>query len=150
MKAINLKFGTEKTLSADGFTQSDLRVQVEKALKAVNGRAEGHTYTTIFEINDLVKAAEARLAALDLPKPQRVGAIFYSTSGTDVPSAYKYSRAATEVRLERRASGWFLVAITSATIYKEGGKDKMVLTKTQADEAVKRFTARSFVVTQAL
>lgn len=146
MKAINLKFGAEKPLSNDGLQHTALRVQVEKALKDVNGRAEGHTYTTIHDINDLVKDAESRLNALDLPKPQRVGAFFYSTSGADVPSAYKYSRAATRVGLERRASGWFLVSISADTIYKEGGKNNLMLTKAQAEEAVKRFTDRSFWV----
>ena len=109
---------------------------IESALAAVNGKAHEHCYTGYADIQMLTESYEAGLETLGIAKARRAGAVVTSTSGDSVPSAYKYSRVATTVRLERRATGWFLTQVSSAMIRKEGGKSRLTLTPEQDEEAV--------------
>ena len=141
MKPINIKFGEEKISHAASGLPTDLAKKVEAALYAANGKANSHTYTNAYEIFDLAKTAEKRLADLCIPKSERPGAKFYSTSGGAVPNAYKYGRKATAVCLERRSTGWVLLEAAVVFIYKDAGRDVLALTKTQDEIAVAKFRA---------
>jgi len=81
---------------------------IEAALKAANGRATAHTFTSSADITDLARTAEAKLEALGVPKAMRAGAAMMATSGSKLPRAYKYTAHATIVRLIRRGAGWYL------------------------------------------
>jgi len=85
------------------------RNKIHDALLAVNGRARDHTYTTWYEIACLAEEAETQLESLGIPKGSRRGAIYVSTSGKKLPSAYKYSVCRTQVRLIRQSKGWALL-----------------------------------------
>ncbi|MEI6793897.1 MAG: hypothetical protein WCL05_01510 [Verrucomicrobiota bacterium] len=117
------------------------KAAIEAALKAVNGRAESHAYTTWGELAGLATDAETRLAAL-LAKKDWQGARLTATSGDKVPSAYKYSRSATHVEIERGASAWFLTYVSAGRIYASGGGAHLTLTAAQDAEAVTRLRAR--------
>lgn len=106
------------------------------ALAAVNGKAAEHCYTTADEIEALAKSAENKLERLGLPKAERPGAKVFATSGATVASAYKYGRKATYVVIERKGAGWYLTAVASSNIFKEGGATRMLLTKAQDERAV--------------
>ena len=118
---------------------------IEAALKAVNGRAESHAYSLFSEIEALAETAEARLEALGLPKSRRAGAQWAEISGAAVSNSYAkkaFHRAATSVRLIRRASGWYLQSASATTIGAGGGgKGSLVLTAEQDAEAVRRLRA---------
>jgi hypothetical protein len=118
---------------------------IEAALKNANGRAEAHAYTAFAEIEALAETAESKLESLGLPKAQRAGAVWVETSGGAVANAYAkkgFSRSATSARLERRASGWYLVSAAAATIYASGGGNGLlILTAKQDAEAVRRLRA---------
>ena len=67
---------------------------IEAALAEVNGRAGAHAYTSFSEIEQLAKAAEARLSALGILKKNAQGARWTETSGSEVSNAYaKKSRS---------------------------------------------------------
>ncbi|CAB4147437.1 hypothetical protein UFOVP1017_28 [uncultured Caudovirales phage] len=106
-----------------------------KPLLAAHPRATAHT-ATVKDLRDQALAAEAHLAALGIPKKDRAGAARVFVSGQPVPNAYKYSRTASDVRLERGASDWFLVHVAAVTIYQSGGVERTVLTPRQCDLAV--------------
>ena len=110
--------------------------KIVAALAAVNGRATAHAYTEYHEIARAAEAAERRLEGLGIQKAARAGAVLWSVSGHSVPSAYKYSRQATGVRLERRATGWFFASASPVTIWKEGGASDLLLTEEQDARAV--------------
>ena len=122
MKALNI---TEKNKSA-----------IEATLKDCNGKATAHSYTEFGEIEYCALQAEEKVVALVGAKDRAVGAVFYSQSGGSVANAYKYSREGTEVRLERRSTGWFLTEVTRKAIYKDGGKDLLFLTPDQDEAAI--------------
>ena len=127
---------------------------IEAALKAVNGKAEAHAYTTFGEIDSLAAAAEAKLEALGLPKSShRCGALWTETSGSAVSNSYAkkaFGRAATRVRLQRRPSGWYLVGAVATTIGASGGgKGELILSAEQDAEAVRRLRAGYYVVRAA-
>ena len=133
MKAINVKFGHEPSANPNGQTKLDAAVGI--ALEAVNGKANQHTFTNLYEINEIVRCAEEKLENLGIAKKDRPGAKVYATSGGAVPKNYKYKRVATDVTLERRASGWFLIRIESTHVYELGGGDDL-LSLTAAQDAI--------------
>jgi len=109
---------------------------INAALKAVNGKATIHTFTHAWEIAGLVNAADAELARIQLPKTMHVGAKYHAVSGDKVSNSYAKkagTRIATNVRLERRSTGWFLVGIEADEVWQQGG------TEAQRDEAIARF-----------
>ncbi len=114
------------------------------ALKAVNGRAEYHAFTTFAEVEGLVATAESRLAKTLLPKADHKGSRLIAISGVAVSKAYAKkgrTRAATTVELERRSTGWFITAIAPATVGQSGGNLRLVLTPAQKEASLARFAA---------
>ena len=107
---------------------------VQDMLDRVNGRATTHCYTLAAQIYDLAEAAEAQLNNLGIAKTRRAGASYAATSGSALPSSYKYSAKATSVRLIRRAAGWYL-ADCSATEIRPGSPPSQWLTLTADQDA---------------
>ena len=107
---------------------------VQDMLDRVNGRATTHCYTLAAQIYDLAEAAEAQLGNLGIAKTRRAGASYAATSGSALPSSYKYSAKATWVKLHRRASGWYL-ADCSATEIRPGSPPSRWLTLTAEQDA---------------
>lgn len=116
-------------------------------LKEANGKAEAHAYTTYSEIEQLAEMAEMRATSLLGAKSRTPGAVAVSVSGESVAKSYRGTRNGTLVRLERRASGWFLTEARSVEIYTEGGKDmRMLLTKEQDAQAIANLRTRYAVL----
>ena len=113
---------------------------LHKPLLAVHPRATAHI-ATVKDLRDQALAAEAHLAALGIAKKDRAGAARVFVSGQPVPNGYKYSRTASDIRLERGASDWFLVHVAAVTIYQSGGVERTVLTPQQRDLAVAHLCA---------
>jgi hypothetical protein len=105
-------------------------------LAAVNGKSTAHTFTTYAEIEQIAAQAEKQVVDLVGSQKAAVGAQLKATSGEKVPNAYKYSRDGTQVTIERRASGWFLVDARHATLYASGGASKLTLTAEQDARAI--------------
>jgi hypothetical protein len=127
---------------------------IESALRAVNGKASAHGYTTATEIGYLADTAEFRLEQLGLPKNQRAGAVSVATSGDRVSNSYarkNFFRIATRVVLERRSTGWSLIDVRRTQIGQQGGGDAtLVLTEAQSEEAVRRFRSQYGVASKAV
>ena len=115
--------------------------KINAALCAVNKNASAHCYTSASEIIALAESAEKRLGALGIAKKFRSGAVVRSTSGEGVPRAYKYSRNATEVRIVRFSTAWFLVLVAADTVYESGGSTSLRLTDAQDKIAVANLRA---------
>jgi len=111
-------------------TQSNSK-KIELALANENGKSTAHTYTQFVQIEALIVDAETRLVNLLGAKKNFAGALFDATSGYAVGNAYKYSRIGTQVTLTRKLTGWFLTAVVSTKVYKEGGKKTLRLTAPQ-------------------
>jgi hypothetical protein len=125
--------------------------KIEAALAAVNGRATSHTFTTYAAIEQVATILESKLDRLGIAKKYRAGASGTATSGDSVAKAYRHARNVTDIRLERRSSAWFLVAIGEATAYAEGSLPRLALTKAQDALAVANLRdAYSIKVPQAV
>ena len=111
-------------------TQSNTH-KIETALREINLKSTAHTYTQFDQIEELIVDAEKRLTNLIGAKKHFPKAIFDATSGAAVANAYKYSRDATCVTLTRKSSDWYLTAVVSTKIYKDGGKKTLRLTAAQ-------------------
>ena len=105
--------------------------KIEAVLREINLKSTAHTYTQFVQIEALIVDAETRLVNLLGAKKYFVGARFNATSGYAVGNAYKYSRDATSVTLTRKSSDWYLTAVVSTIVYKEGGKKCLRLTAAQ-------------------
>ncbi len=116
---------------------------VESTLLAVNGKARAHAYTEFSEIEALASRAEKRLESLGIAKTRRAGAVWHDTSAAAMPNAYNKKcrvRKATLVRLERRATGWFLTDARSVEVWQQGGgPGRLAITKAQEAEAIAAF-----------
>ena len=112
------------------------------ALAAVNGAASAHTAAP-WDVAQQATAAEAHLAALGIAKKDRSGAVRDYVSGERVSNAYSKKnwsgRAATRVRLQRGASGWFVTEVERVTIGQAGGWVLTRLTPNQYDLALRVF-----------
>jgi len=105
--------------------------KIEAVLREVNQKSTAHTYTSFDQIEALVEDAESRLTNLLKAKKHFVGARFDAASGFAVGNSYKYSRIGTQVTLTRKPTGWYLTAVASTIVYKEGGKKCLRLTEAQ-------------------
>ena len=123
----------------------DNRTAIVAALQKANGIAVAHTMRTYAAVEQLANDAEARLIDLVGTRVRAVGAQLRYTSGNPVANSYGYSRRATKIVLERRASGWYVTSIKCADVNPgDGGDAQLGLTPAQAVSAValarKKFT----------
>lgn len=109
---------------------------IEAALREVNGRDGNAKFMTYRQIAHRAECAEAKLDGLGLLKRSRPGARMKAISGDRVCQSYSYTRPATEAVLERRGSGWYLVALARASVYTQGGSNFLALTAEQDAEVV--------------
>jgi hypothetical protein len=110
---------------------------IEAALKAVNGKAEAHTYTSAYSIFAMADRFDARLDKLGLPKGMRSGARYISQSGSILPAAYKNTAITTRVVIERRSNAFWLIAIEPDRLYpKSKPFVGMILTEAQDAKAI--------------
>ena len=114
---------------------------IKAALAAANGSATAHTFTDLEDVYCAADVAEAQLIKL-VSKKLASGAVYTSQSGGALPNAYKHSRKVTTIRIQRRSSDWWLVAVVCHDAYKEAGKSRLTLTQSQRDFAVSRFCAQ--------
>ena len=119
---------------------------ITAALSDSNGTAMAHTYTEFWDISRIAGAAEAACRDI-LNVKDIVGAKWSETSGDRCPNSYKHKRRATTVTIERRKSGWFLIAISVTEVWQEGGgPGRIILTPAQDEAARARFATRYSVV----
>lgn len=125
------------------------RDRIKQELDAANGSATEHVFFTS-QIFKLAEKAEAEILRYVLKK-EAPGARFQAVSGVPVSKAYSYVRAATEVVLERRPTGWFVVEIRSRKIWpNQGGETELQLTREQDIVAVSNFRARYSVLPEPI
>jgi len=120
----------------------DNAVAIEAALHKANGAALTHTFNCYSDIEAEADLASSRLGELGLPVKLWKGARFRTWSGGRVAKSYKYSRQATMVTLERRATGWFLVDVQQTAVWEKPPEPQLCVTRYQADEAQRRFAER--------
>lgn len=117
--------------------------KIEAALLAVNDKAVEHTYTCYADILGVVAEAAAKLSAI-LPAKNFPGAKAYAESGGSVAKAYKYARRTTAIKIERGATGWFLIEIAESGAHEKADKLRLILTEEQKALAVSLFEAKLF------
>lgn len=108
--------------------------KIENLLNEINGRATAHTYTGYTQIENMANAAEKKLSELLLKKDFQ-GATWSETSGDKVANCYKGSRIATNVKLQRGSSAWFLVSVSGRTVWNEGGGESCLTLTAEQDAA---------------
>ena len=86
--------------------------RIEAALKAVNGKADRHTFTDAIDIARAATEAEQRLDEIGILKADRPGTFASVWSGYDLPNSYKYQPQRTMIVIVRRTAGWYLDTIT--------------------------------------
>lgn len=124
------------------------KLEIERFLVKVNGRAKKYAFTTANEIIQLSRDAESELESLGLVKSNRKGAKYWAESAWPVAKSYKYKRIGTNVTLVRKKDCWVLShAVTYDFDPTQGGKTKVFVTKNQADYLVRKFSKRYTIIT---
>jgi len=124
--------------------------KIDAALLEINGKADSHTFTHVYEIRGLAQEASDYLKDLGLSNAQMIGAKVSFVSGGEVPNAYKWKRKVTVVEIERRKSGWFLNSIESIEMYGNAPKPAYLLTSQQDDIAVAKLRSAYLVTPSVL
>jgi len=118
-------------------------VALQAAIDKANGNATAHTFRYASEILEVAVSAETQLAALQINKPERAGAVACARSGERLLAAYKYSRMITFVTLVRGSSDWFLTDIKAeSTFIRLRGETRVTLTAEQGAKAIAKFSAQ--------
>jgi len=127
------------------------QAKIEDALRRVNGQATRHTYSSASEILAIAQEAEQELDRLLLPKKNRAGAVAKKASGSRMPKAYKYRRAATMVEMMRGSRNWYLTYVLRTRILPENraGHLSLMLTQEQDKIAVGSFRKNYYVLAQS-
>jgi len=104
---------------------------IQQELDRVNGKASQSVMSSA-EVVSYADKAEVRLLGLVGVKKHAAGATFTARSGSPVSRAYRYSRTATEIKMERRKSGWWLVDISRCQLNSyQGGETSIAITTAQ-------------------
>ena len=85
------------------------------ALKAVNGRAARHSFTTYGEVAIVARDAESVLDTLRVLKADRPGTTATMVSGSKLPNSYKYAPSRTVISMARRTAGWYLTNVAASS-----------------------------------
>jgi hypothetical protein len=119
---------------------ADNAAKINAVLAEANGKATSHTIRSWVVVDSIATDAESRLSAL--PKAERAGATLVHTPAGPSAKSYKYAAATTRLRMERRASGWFLTSAERAEVYPRAQqRDSMTITPEQRDEIARRAVA---------
>lgn len=111
-------------------------IAINAALKSINGKSIAHCFTDAQELIDIANNADRTLSQLLNSKIESIGAIINATSGNDVPASYKYIRTATNIKLIKGKTAWFLISVNYASLYRSGGKTILTLTPKQDIRAI--------------
>lgn len=104
---------------------------IQQELERVNGKASQSVMSSA-EVVSHADKAEARLLGLIGFKKHAAGATFTARSGSPVSQAYRYSRTATAIKMERRNSGWWLINISRCQLNAyQGGETSISITRAQ-------------------
>lgn len=109
--------------------------KIEAELSSVNGTARAFTLTEAQDLCAFAEHAERQLGKV-LPKSAWKGARVTCRLAGPSASSYRYGAKSTECELERGATGWFLIACTTALVYpKTPAKCAVTLTAAQTRAA---------------
>lgn len=110
---------------------------IDEALEAANGKAASFALTKASEIIAIARMSEQRIA--DLSVRSRNGVTVQFTPAGPTASSYKYGAISTEVVLERRGAGWYLIGVRRTTLYPRARQRLMInISRAQADEIARR------------
>ena len=103
---------------------------VETALAEVNGKANRHTFNSVHDVRHVTGRVEKTLDRLEIPRKHWTGTTIRATSGEDLPNAYGYRPLRTVVKIQRFASGWFVVQIDKSSHlgHKLSRRDRLIVT----------------------
>jgi hypothetical protein len=121
------------------------RSKIDAVFVNINGKSCAHTADDQ-DVIVLATAMELQMNALQIAKKDRAGATATSMSGSNVPTAYKYSRIVNGFRIERGSSDWFLVAVSRHDVWGNAEKSRLSLTPAQRDIAIAKFSAQFSVL----
>lgn len=112
--------------------------KIEDALKEVNGKATSFALTSFYDVFDISGMADDKLG--HLPKKEKKGTeVFYTPCGP-YASAYKYGAKSTSIKMERRATGWFLTDVKEVTVYPgQNAKLTIKVTDEQKEKITKNY-----------
>ena len=118
---------------------------VNKALDAVNGRADRFTISNYSMVCRVADQAEARLKVL--PKADRVGAsVVYTPAGPEA-NAYNYCAVSTQIVLARTSGGWWLTDVIRVDVYPRQAECLRVHVTGEQADAIRDRAVADLVVT---
>lgn len=122
------------------------RAAIEAALAAVNGRATSFTITSYLDVEGYANSAEKQLAASQLPKNERSGVTAVATPAGPSANAYKYAAKSTSIRIQRGATGWFLLGVSETSVYpRQSERLSLTITPKQRDTIAAKAVAGYYV-----
>lgn len=119
-------------------------------IQKILGEIQGRSHANILIAQDVIefgKKAESRLEAAQIARSYRVGCTFMVVPEGPYAKAYGYKQTGTLLRMERRASGWFMTAAERVPTW-PGQIRKEVLSLTSRQKTlVIRAALREFRIT---
>ncbi len=116
---------------------------------AVIDEVEGNSSINLMsytKVTEIAQYAEKKLEKLEVPIKERVGAEFYFCPQGPSAMSYKYGQGATDVRMIRKSTGWFVVEINRTKVYpKKKASNTLIVTAKQKEIAISKF-CQKFVV----
>ena len=113
------------------------KAKIENALAKVNGEATDHCFTDFHHVQKVCEEFAKKLDTLLLKKDQAV-AEYIAVSGQNMPSAYKWGRKVTRIKIVRYPAAYFLTSVESAEIYRHVPRPVIKLDPDQLEKSVAR------------
>ena len=112
--------------------------KIEQALKAVNGKATAFATTDYKTVATIADAGRADIAKVAGAKKHAVGCKIIRCKTDSVAGRYRYSRIATEVTVEYRKSGAYLIDVRRVELWPDEHSYRTVILTDSAKQAIER------------
>lgn len=139
-------------MKSDARMQRDIIIQrlhrsIGLALDAVNGSAGTFTIYQPAEVNRYAEQAEAMLKVAGIPESERPGTVVVARPAGPWANAYKSSGISTQVTLQRRPKGvWMLASVERVTVWPKTPELYRVQISAAAAECARKAALRPFTV----
>lgn len=114
------------------------REKIEQALSAVNGRAIAFTTTDYSTVATIADASMNDIASAAGAKKHVVGCKVIRCKAYGVAKRYKYSRIATEITIEYRKTGAYLINARRVELWPDNNNYRTIILTDSAKQAIER------------
>ncbi|MHB1664456.1 MAG: hypothetical protein ACYCT7_04240 [bacterium] len=122
------------------------RRKIKTAIKKVEGKSRVNLLS-VQNIFDFADMAENKLNGLKIPIKNRASAIYRFCPECPTAKAYEFQQGATDIRIIRRCTGWYVDSIDRVLLYPQTNEiNRLGLTIEQREIAIAHFCKRFDII----